>query len=134
VRLPSTVPGVRPRERRCAYCEDRIPPELGPAARYCSRAHRQRAYEARQADVTVELRRRIRALERKLAAFERVIDTAADRSPQAAEALADALQDETLAAYARGRAAAAARGKGPQNPRTQPTTSRTTNKINKNKN
>jgi hypothetical protein len=129
--MPRSVGGVR-RDRRCAYCDQPIPAELGPAARYCSRAHRQRAYEARQADATVQLQRQIRQLERKLAAYERVIDTAADRSPQAATALADALQDETLAAYARGRAAAAARGRGPQSPRTEPASNTTKNKINKN--
>jgi hypothetical protein len=132
--MPRTLREVVRRDRRCGYCDQPIPDQLGPAARYCSRAHRQRAYEARQADITAQLQRRIRQLERKLAAYERVIDAAAERSPQAADALADALQDETLAAYARGRAAAAARGRGSQNPATQPTPSRTTNEINKNTN
>lgn len=91
------------RQRRCAYCDAPLPAELGPAARYCSRAHRQRAYEARQDDATAALHRRIRALERQLTSFERIIETAADHDEHCARVIADALRVETEAAFARRR-------------------------------
>jgi hypothetical protein len=130
--LHRTVGFVR-RDRRCRYCQQPLAVELGPAARYCCLAHRQRAYEARQADVTTQLHRRIRSLQRQIAALERVLDHAAAANPHAAAAITDALRDETEAALARGRAAAAARGgRGTQEP-SNPTTTRTRNdKINKN--
>ena len=101
------------RQRRCAYCDATLPEELGPAARYCCRAHRQRAYEARQDDVVAAMRRRIRTLERQLASFERVLDSVAERDEGCARLLADALRDETEAALAWRRTLAAG---GPASP------------------
>lgn len=88
------------RQRRCAYCDAPLPAELGPAARYCCRAHRQRAYESRQDDAVAALRRRIRTLERQLASYERVFESVADRDERCARLLADALRVETEAAFA----------------------------------
>jgi hypothetical protein len=99
--LAGNVRNVPTTRRRCAYCDTPLSGELGAAARYCSRAHRQRAYEARQADQTEQLRRRIRALERQLASFERVIETVAERGPDCAAAVTDALRQETEVAFAR---------------------------------
>jgi len=115
VRTLDTVPGMA-RTRRCAYCDAPLDGELGAAARYCSRSHRQRAYEARQDDIPRQLTRRIRSLERQLASFERILEKVADTSPACAAAVTDALREETLAAFARG--AAAARQRGPTIPRT----------------
>ena len=94
--------------RTCAFCRAPLPLELGPAARYCNRAHRQRAYEARQADATAGLHRRIQALERQVASFERIIETAADHDEHTARVIADVLRVETEAAFARRRAGGAA--------------------------
>jgi len=93
--------------RACAFCKAPLPSELGPAARYCSRAHRQRAYEARQDAAIARLQRRIRALERQLASFERIIENAADHDDHCARVIADALLVETEAAFAMRRAAGA---------------------------
>src|SRR5207237_1030989 len=103
------------RARRCAYCDADLDRQLGPAARYCSRAHRQRAYEARQADLPRQMTPRIPSLERQLASFERILEKVADTSPACAAAVNDALREETFAAYARG--AVAARRRNQANPR-----------------
>ena len=104
------------RTRRCAYCNAALDGQLGPAARYCSQAHRQRAYEARQADIPRQLTRRIRSLERQLASFERILEKVADTSPACAAAVNDALREETFAAYARGAAAARQRNQSKPKP------------------
>jgi hypothetical protein len=103
------------RLRRCAYCDTPLSAELGPAAKYCSRAHRQRAYEARQDDAVTALHRRIRALERQLASYERVVEHVADRDDHCARMLADALRVETEAAFAAHRARAAGGAARPDN-------------------
>jgi 2-oxo-4-hydroxy-4-carboxy--5-ureidoimidazoline (OHCU) decarboxylase len=70
-----------------------MPAELGAKARYCSRAHRQRAYEARQADHVGELRRQLRAARRHITTYERALDyIAAD--PHCAERVYQALEGE----------------------------------------
>src|SRR5437016_1752830 len=88
------------RHRRCRFCQQPLPAELGPAARYCSRAHRQRAYEARQADLTEHLRRQIRALQRQLAGYERVLERVA-ADPACEPVVLAVLSDEITAGYAR---------------------------------
>ena len=104
-----TVSTVSARVRRCAYCDAQLGAELGPAARYCNRSHRQRAYENRQADQVTALHREIRHLKRLLASYERVIDTVAAKGNAYATAVNTALHDEALAAL---NARRVARGRG----------------------
>jgi hypothetical protein len=66
------------RQRLCRFCRQPIPAELPGQSRYCCRSHRQRAYEARQAADVTQLRRRLRTLERRLAAYEACIDRLSD--------------------------------------------------------
>jgi hypothetical protein len=66
------------RQRLCRYCRQPIPAGMPAQSRYCCRSHRQRAYEARQAADVTELRRRLRAVERRLAAYEGCIDRLSD--------------------------------------------------------
>ena len=88
-----------PRPRRCHYCDARIPDELGGAARYCNRAHRQRAYEARQAEAGSELQREIRRLNRRIAGNVRVIDRVAE-DPACTQTVLAVLREETEATFA----------------------------------
>lgn len=71
-RLPST--GMqRRRQRLCEFCRDPMPADAPVQSKYCSRSHRQRAYEARQSAETAQLRRRVRALRRQVVAYDDAI-------------------------------------------------------------
>jgi hypothetical protein len=66
-----TVSGMnRGRGRRCKFCRQPLPEDLPRQARYCCRAHRQRAHEARQADEVALLRHRLEANKRQVASYE----------------------------------------------------------------
>jgi hypothetical protein len=50
-----------------------MPADAPTQSKYCSRSHRQRAYEARQSAETAQLQRRVRALRRQVAAYDDAI-------------------------------------------------------------
>lgn len=78
------------RLRRCSYCDAPLPTHLGPAARYCCRAHRQRAYEAGRAADVDALHKQVRKLQRQVAVYERIVeDIGAD--PRCAKHVEDVL-------------------------------------------
>jgi len=95
--------------RRCRYCDEPLPPQFGPAARYCCRAHRQRAYEAERAKDVDSLRRQVVKLRRALAIYERILEDIAD-DPACAPRVEDVLTRHITALHRARRAAAAARG------------------------
>jgi hypothetical protein len=66
------------RARRCRYCDDPLPAGLGPAARYCCRAHRQRAYEAARAHDADRMRAQLQKMRRSLTVYQRILDDIAD--------------------------------------------------------
>lgn len=76
--------------RVCAYCGDPIPSDQPPQARYCRRAHRQRAFEVRQAANARKLKRRVAALRRQVAAYDDALLTLAQH-PRYGNEIHDAL-------------------------------------------
>jgi hypothetical protein len=62
------------RQRVCEFCRAALPADAPPQSRYCCRSHRQRAYEARQAEEVTQLRREVRRLHRQVAERDAFID------------------------------------------------------------
>jgi hypothetical protein len=93
------------RARRCRYCDGALPAGLGPAARYCCRAHRQRAYEAARAADVDAVRAQLRKMRRSLTVYRRILDDiAADPAcaPRVEEVLARHVTELYRAQTARG--------------------------------
>ena len=76
--------------RTCDYCGDPIPDDQPPQAKYCRRAHRQRAFEVRDAAKVKLLKRRVTALRKQVAAYDNVLVELAQH-PRYGDEIRDAL-------------------------------------------
>lgn len=59
--------------RTCEYCGEPIGDDQPPQSKYCRRSHRQRAYEIRDAAKVKQLKRRVAALRRQVAAYDQAL-------------------------------------------------------------